>query len=441
MAGRDDFEARLRRLEQKAATQDAETLTAPNARQANTKKSTKAPLNPGMGNRLAIVLGFIALIGIALLAAWQFRQSPFQIVPTQLKDSLVSAEGWLSGSAPDPAETGPADPRVATRLQTHQGWSFESPGVANRGFDPLIMGDVTTGFDPALEVLAPQEFTVFEANSECRVRIPSQGDIVHNIRLESGNSKTQAHAFSTAAMAKALIGHIEGITSGHSGNYKIGSMADGQMSKIDVVITDTSGPVYLVLQDFAARTIWNLHLGEGVNLAHVVLIGETPAVAGLPEGAGLEALRISDFVERFEFGSNDKIEPCMVAPWRVPREDWLGLQKAKGGNQLFENQMYSYNAGARAFAAWYAEALAGWTPFENLVAVNQTAHVLAGPVPSTPVPYTPLQTRKAHILNTDHLVIGEDALRSLHDTTLEAAIGGSVAMLDPAPLQLGGQEQ
>lgn len=440
MAGRDDFEARLRRLEQKAATQDAEALSSPKARAEKHSGKSKNP-NPGMGNRLIVLLGFATVFGIGILAALQYKQSPFQLVPEGMNDKLVSVEGWLSGKPPEPAEEGPVDPRAATRLQTEQGWVYESPGVANPGTIPMIVEDVATGFDPLQTDVAPVSFVSFEPNPECTVSPPSAGAALHNIRIERGNLPTEAHAFATPLMADALITHIEGIRSGNSRNYRIGKMAQGRMAKVDVFVTDTSAPVYLMLQDLASRTIWNLHLAEGVTLENMVLIGDTPAVAGLPDGTGVEALRVSDFVEDMEFGSNDEIKPCMIAPWRVPQEDWLGLAKAKSGNTLFENQMYSYNAGARAFAAWYTGALPGRTPDENLVSVKQAAHVLAGEVPQTPVLYTPLSQRTALIVQNDHILIGDAALTTLHDATLAAAIGGDVAMLDPDPMTLEGQPQ
>ncbi|MDJ0992227.1 MAG: hypothetical protein QNI90_01510 [Dinoroseobacter sp.] len=436
MAGRDDFEARLRRLEQKAATSEAQALAdKPRGKDSTDKRGTP---RSGLGPMVPIVLGFVTLFGIGALAAWQYKLSPFEILGD---GQMVSVDGWLSGSAPDAAEQGPANPREASRVQTEQGWSFTGSGVANADYSPMIVADIAAGFDQNQPDPAPLGFDVFDANTECSLRNPVEGELLHNIRIERSNADTLAHAFSTQSMVEALDAHIEGVTSGNAENYKIGTMAEGRMAKVDVFVTDTRAPLYLMLQDFRSRTIWNLHLAEGVTLSHVALIGETAAVAGLPDGASVEALRISDFIKTDEFGSNDEIRPCMVVPWRVPQDDWIGLAKAKSGNMLFENQMYSYNAGARAFAAWYQDAMGGWTPYENLVAVNQTAHVLAGPVPDTLVPYTPLSARRAKIIKADHILIGDDALTALHDETLAMAIGGDVAMLDPAPVELEVQAQ
>lgn len=391
---------------------------------------------------------FLFALGTGGLAHWQFSQAPGAFdLSAQLRGKVQEAQKWMAGKAPARDAPGATDPRAGLRTEVNDGWQYNSPGVLQRAGAPetaqgdsvtLIVGDLAQGFAPSDTPPAPARMVGFDPKQDCRLRRPQEGETLYNIRLEGGSRPSGAHVFSHEALADALITHISGIASGNGRNYKIGKMAQGQMAVVDVFVTDRSAPVYLFLQGHRTRIIWNLHLADGVYLAHVAMIGEYSGLAGLPDGVGYEALRISDFVGKDEFGSNDSIRPCMIVPWRTPQPEWLTYRKAQRDNDLFQNRLYTYNSGARAYGAWYDAAI-GRAVDENLITAKEAAHVLAGPRPDAPLNYTPLSTRTALVTRADNMLIGDATLRQTHDALLADAVGGDIALLNPTPMEIPAQ--
>lgn len=176
--------------------------------------------------------------------------------------------------------------------------------------------------------------------------------------------------------------------------------------------------------------IWNLQLAEGVTISHVAMIGENSGLVAPEHPTTYEALRISDFITDFEFGSNDRHRPCMIAPWRQPQPHWPA--QAKVENDLYANQMYTYNSGYRRYDAWYQQVL-GVPASTNVTDPHSAAHVLAGPLPDQPVSYRSMAGRDVYLSENDFMIIGDDAFEDTHMSLLSKAVGGDPALLDPAP--------
>ena len=430
----EDFEARIKRIEERRGT-GGETPTKATSENARTKPERNATLQNGNSRAIALIVLVLAFVGGGFVFM-QIGSSSGTDQQTEVSGAsiLTAAQGWLSKGIRETETLNSNEAPAAVRTLTEQGWVIDGPGVANADRTELSLADVAQTVITAPEASADLELSAFDVNATCEVRKPKKDEVVHNIRLEHGIAETDLHVLSDAEITEALIKHITGVTSRDKAHL-VGSMAKRPMAAVDVFVTDTAGPLYLVLQGFNADTIWNLQLADGVKLAHVVMIGENSGLAGMPEGTTFEALRISDFVTNFEFGSNDEFTPCMIAPWRTPEPHWPAFQKAQNGNMLFENQMHSYEAGARAFAAWYSEAL-GRDTSKNLVSAKAAVHVLAGPVPAIPVTLSPLSGRSVHVTQNDRFIRGDDVLKQSHDDLLAAAIGGDIALLDPEPMEV-----
>ena len=449
--GHEDFEARIRRIEEKRGITSEPPVKSARGQDVSTSEGqakSQKTIKPQSGNKRAIALIVLILAfvggGFAFTQLGSGTKTPQQAADSSTKTTqkadaggasiLAAARNLLSKGSLN-AKTSEEDPEpVAVRTLTDQGWVIEGPGVATADRADLALADIAqASATPPAEPLS-LDLVAFDVNESCEVQKPEDGEVIHNVRLGHGTAETDVHVLSNAQMAEALIKHITGVTARNK-PYLVGSMAEHPMASVDVIVTDTSGPIYLVLQGFNADTIWNLQLADGVELAHVVMIGENSGLAGLPEGATFEALRISDFVTNFEFGSNDEIVPCMIAPWRTPEPHWPAYQKAQNDNMLFENQMYSYNAGARAFGEWYSQAL-GRDASENLVSVKGAAHVLAGPMPNSPVTLSPLAGRSIQITRNDRILRGYDVLKKAHEELLAAAVGGDLSLLNPDPMEV-----
>ncbi len=408
-----DFSERIQRIQQKHGT--------PPPPQVQTEAPPSEPAPKGHNLRNAMIWAILAAMagvggfyGLMMFDEWKLSQ----------------AAAPDNQSAPQPQPK----PVQDVRQITDQGWSIPSPGLATADREQLTVLDVATGFDPAGQDAPPNVLIPFAVNSECTFKRPQPNDVVYNLRMETGTLPTTTHVFSNRAIANALIDHIEGVQVSKK-HYQTGSRAQGRMFAVDVFVTDTSAPVYLVLQSFRQNVIWNLQLARGVTLSHVAMIGENSGLVAPEQDVPFEAIRISDFVTNFEFGANDDPGPCMVAPWRRPQAHWPAQAKAENGNDLYTNQIYSFNTGYRAFDAWYRQVM-GVPADTNVTGPHSAAHVLVGDLPDQPIEYRSMAGRDVYVSENDFTLIGDDTFEDTHIMLLTAAVGGDLALLDPAPQEV-----
>ena len=387
--------------------------------------------------RLALILVvFVALLGFGGL----YLKDTLGKTPGGVADASEPAQGDVVAGAPREVspiltfvvERPKEDPEAPLAVQVDRGWILRPGLVANSDSTEIAVTDIVSGYDPNTPDLVPAEIEMFDANTGCTLRRPAPGEVVHNVRIEHGTGPTDIHVVSSAGMAEALKGHIEGVTTGRK-QYLIGKTADGRMDRVDVFVTDTSAPVYLVLQNISGNTLWNVHRGPGAQIAHVALIGNTSG-AVLPADIGLEALRISDFVAPHEFGAYDTIEPCMIRPFRKPEPGWRATIEGSQGNQLLANQMHTYSTGFAAFNDWYKKTL-GIDADTNVVSIEAAAHVLVGPRPVGQVGYNLIGREKVHLVRTDRVYQSEEALIEAHLGLLNAAAGGDALTIDPVAME------
>ncbi len=318
--------------------------------------------------------------------------------------------------------------KAERRRTTERGWLHPLGSVATPDGAEVRVGDIAEGFDPAMPDRMPREIVPFPANADCTLRRPAAGEVVRNVRIGHATVETDIHAISDVEMADAILTHTRAVIFKPK-SPEFGATANGRLNRVDVFVTDTEGPIYLVLQSFTGNTLWNVHRGQGVRIAHIAMIGNTSGVVA-PDGVSFEALRIRDFVTDFEFGSNDEPRPCMIAPYRLPKPFWEAKQKAQKGNTLYSNQMYTFNAGQRAFATWYAATL-GTDPEAGLTEADGAGHALVGPLPPARLGYRTLEGRRVHVTEADNLLNGDVAAIMAHRALTIAASGGDVAAINP----------
>ena len=352
-------------------------------------------------------------------------------VPTVEPGEAISTEGLPPILALRIERPG-VDPNAPPSVLSDRGWIMNPGLVANAGRAEVTIEQIASGYDPAQPDLVPGRVEMFDANPECTLRKPRAGEVVHNVRLEDATGLTDLHVVSDVQLGAALAKHIEGVTA-HDKHHQIGTTANGRMGRVDVFVTDTSAPVYLVLQALGGNVLWNVHRGPGVQISHVALIGDTPG-AILPGDIELEAIRIRDFVGQDEFGANDEVRPCMVRPYRAPEPHWPAQQKANDNNTLFVNQIHTFATGFRAFNAWLT-GVTGQDANTNLVAAQGAAHVLVGPVPAGQLGYNRIEGRTLNLVRSDRVYNGDEELYEAHLELLTAAFGGDPLGIDPAPME------
>lgn len=307
------------------------------------------------------------------------------------------------------------------------GWEIPASMVAAAGRQDITLAQIAVASADAQPVQG--SVVPFSNNSSCTLRAPRAGEVVRNVRLNNTAKYTHAHLFSKAELAKAVGDRIEGITRDPK-HYKNAAIPKGRMGQVDVYVTDTSGPVYLVLQTFNRDVLWNVHLAPDATLAHVAIIGNKSGFAAPQGDYTYEAIRIEDFVEEDKMWDNSEMRTCMVVPWRKAEADWPLLQKQNDGRDAstYRNQLKGIVQGFAAYNRWYMSQL-GVDADHNLTAAFSAAHVLSGQPPAMPITTRSIEQRKLHVAQSDYIAFGDAQLEQLHNDLLLTATDGDLSIL------------
>jgi len=275
-------------------------------------------------------------------------------------------------------------------------------------------------------------------NKDCNFRKPKGTELVQSVNIEAATRIAAVRALDDKHMVEGFERSIEASVGRGRPLEKIEAQS-GKMGQIDVLITATDAPVYLILQTFTDQMVWNLNLAPDVTLAHVAVIGGTAsAVAGVPEGVRVEMLRVSDFVYRRtkeEAEENPGPNPCYTKPWRKPQPHWGTNKLAQAGDTRQAQNMLYYDKGYAAYNDWYTAAF-GQDTQTNIVSAQRGSHALVGPLPESPMEVKSLNGRTLIISPRDHVLTGstqenQATLERLHVDLLETAIGRPIADLLP----------
>ena len=373
---------------------------------------------------------------IVLAAAGTGGFYGWNALPQNLKAALVAMV--TSDESTDGAALLPEDiPQTDT--MSDQGPTIASPTVAVAAAEPLILNDVVTQVSLVTENTLIGEIVPIVRNASCELRPPLASEKVSGVRIENALLPAPLAAFSNRQLADQVLQNIQAVTQGNAIPGQAMALA-GQKTSLDVFVTDTSAPLYLVLQNMGPGVVWNLQPAPDVNIAHVAIIGsDFSGVANLPPDATVEALLVADFVPPYQYGADDAPRACMIRPWRNPQPDWIGSLKTEAGSLTFQNRMYSYTKGYQAYNRWFTQAL-GVDAAANTITARDAAHVLLGPKPAAPFAYRSLAGQDIRMMEAENLFVGDaaarnDAARRLHLDLLTAAAGGDINALNPPVLE------
>jgi hypothetical protein len=322
--------------------------------------------------------------------------------------------------ADDPAQGLGADMRgsiAAPGVIVGKGQTIYWAQAALTGYRVTTLTDL-----PARIVLAP-------TSSECRFQKPAAGELIGNVHIGHSHiglkyMAAPIFAFSRKELAERTKQFIEAYK--QSGDETaLPSDAEGdRLRAVDVVVTETEKPVYLVLQNEGSSVLWNIHAAPDVKIAHVAVISSgTAGIANL------------DPAVQVEFMNQPVLEHCKVVPVRKPANDWQFVQNAKEdpslADKLKENEdLYS------AYSNWFHDNF-GVDGEDDVVGIQEASQVLVGPLPASEdqrVAFKPLAGAEVRIAREDFVLAGsEDDYRARHEQmVLEMALkmaGGNLQSL------------
>lgn len=258
-------------------------------------------------------------------------------------------------------------------------------------------------------------------NGACTFPMPKPDEILAKVHVDSSRMKGPIYVTSREAMGERTQKYIE--------NYKSGydivplSVEDDSMGVVDVVVTETSKPVYLVLA-YSSSTIFNIQMARGAHLARVALVGSgTAGVANAPPDVPMAVL------------NGRAMESCNVVPMRQPADHWGFVRNAKEDPGLKEILAKNF-AWASAFSRWYRESF-GVSSEPDSIGASEASQVLVGPLPSTlesRVDFKSLEASTLYMSRTDYIFIGSgsDYKQKMTDLIIASATklaGGDLSKL------------
>lgn len=354
-------------------------------------------------------------------------------MPQDLKDTIA----WMTGNGPTETDDGPPTVIIAeTDTMSDQGPIMATPAVATATLGPVNLDTIARNVALPTNGTTIGQIIPFDRNVNCTLRKPMASETIVNIRMENGLLPAPIQAFSAAALSDQLLHNVTTVTQ-QGAAYNHNAQVEGNLSSVDVFLTDSSAPLYLMLQNMGPGIIWNIHAAPDVTVAHVAIVAsEISGLANIADTTTFDAVLVSDFVAPYTAGDDQEIRDCMVRPWRNPQTDWIGAQKAAAGDAAVSEQMRSYTAGYAAYDAWFTKTL-GVDASTNVIPMRDAAHVLHGAPLAEPMAYRSLEGQDIHLMRTDHVVTGDSRTRAnsvadLHEQTLLAALSGTIDDLNPA---------
>jgi hypothetical protein len=273
----------------------------------------------------------------------------------------------------------------------------------------------------------PGKIVLASTMGQCQFAQPGAGDVVVNIHVGSSMMRTPIFAFSRKDLAKRTKDWIEEFRQ-LGDDAPLPSDADGDnLYAVDVVVTETEKPVYLVLQS-ESDVVWNIQAAPNARIAHVaVLANGRVGVANLDQAVPVE------------FMNQTVLQRCNVIPVREPADYWLFVQNAKDdpSDELTKTLQKNRDM-SEVYSRWFARNF-GMGSETGVVGLDQASQVLVGPLPADAegrVPFRPLAGAQVRIATEDYVMASsEDSYRSKHeDMVVELArqmAGGDLESLRP----------
>jgi hypothetical protein len=339
--------------------------------------------------------------------------------PSILAISLAAAT-MLAGCS-DEAPTGDPAKRLRTELR-----GYDAPIGVLMGANekPYWVQSAVAGFRPARKDDYPAVVETMKYSGGCKFMPPRPDELVEKVHVDSSRMQSAVYVASRDSVGERTKQYIE--------NYKAGqdiipaNIGDDRMGLVDVIVTETSKPIYLVLA-YSSSTIFNVQLAPGAKLSRVALVGHGAAgVANVDPSVPMAVL------------NGRSMEMCGVSPIREPKDHWAFVRNVKEDPNLKEALAKNYGWYGK-FSGWYRENF-GVPSEPDSIGASEASHVLVGPLPDTleaRVPFKSLEGSRLVLSKTDFAFVGsasdyDDKIRSYIIEQATRAAGGDLKAIAPS---------
>jgi hypothetical protein len=288
---------------------------------------------------------------------------------------------------------------------------------------PYWVQSALAGFRVVADDDVPASIGPIGQVNACAFTPPRPDEVLAKVQLYDSDMDGPVYAFSRKWLGERTKKYIDALKAGRD---KVPTDPFGaRLAVVDVVVTETSKPVYLVIA-YGKSALFNLHVAEGARLSRIALIGPgTAAVANAEPETPVAAL------------SGEATASCDVSPRRAPAPHWQLVQNVRQ-NPDFQADVNKLSGMHGAFSGWYRRNF-GVPSEPDAIGAATTSHVLVGPLPETleaRAPYRSLKGAAVLMTSSDHAFAGalsdfkEEAARLIVEDATRMA-GGSLDSLMP----------
>ncbi len=249
----------------------------------------------------------------------------------------------------------------------------------------------------------------------CKFRKPSENELVANVHVGWGGMKAPVYVLSKKILMERAEDWIAKYKREGEVNDSQASPSQERLKAVDVVLTETSKPIYLVLQNDGGNILWNVHPGPDVVIAHVAVVGSG--------AVGVANLNVAVPVE---FVTKKSLKKCNVRPVRKPADHWTFVRRAKDGSSGDLSEALAKNwRFYRTYSRWFKKNFG--IPSETaVIGLNRASHFLVGPLPQTldqRVIFRPLKGAQVQLAAEGYVFASSKAkYRSKHDQLVRAQV-------------------
>lgn len=284
----------------------------------------------------------------------------------------------------------------------------------------LWVQQALSGYRSSSERDMPAE--IVELERSCKFEKPGDDDQIHHIQISTAIQRSPIYAISTANIGKRAETYTKAFIASE-GKTKGSFIGGDDMGVVNVIISETEKPIYLVLTS-QSQVIWNIQSSPTAQLSHIALIGPgAVGIANAPSDTPISAV------------AGDLLGKCGVKPARKPQSHWPFVKNA-GSSSRGKQLLAKNHALASGYKNWFRNTFTAKRPVRYAEAFG-ISNILIGKAPLTPaerIAFTPLKNSTVKITKEDYLFSATKTQYkkknfALVRATAERAAGGDLSRL------------
>jgi hypothetical protein len=314
---------------------------------------------------LLLVIG-LPVAAIAAVVVWP--RAFDGILPDALLDRLAEARSLVEPEAPAGARS--ADTPAEVPIDGPDGIIAEGPIAAMAGNSPVPLRDVIAGYSTRVDGEIPAEITTIRPIMGCLLTPPQNGTVVGHVVAGQSDLALGLLTYDDLDLAAAVQDFVN--------DYRQADIPETLAARVpeslayqayDVVVTELSAPIYLVLQTGAGNRIWNIHVAPGARIERVVLLGGNQVgVANLDPVVPVEVIL------------QDGLAACGIRPTLPLNAGHALMTAAVAGDAAAVAELTRREEDVRSYAQWFLDTF-GIPAAASRAGFDRGTASLVGPVP------------------------------------------------------------